>query len=121
MALLDDALALALTFVPEEAGDTSGRMLAFCKAAELELVASLRDGVTEEDCGDALSCAVAWLALSYYCAGRSFDPERFTVGDLTVEQGSGSAVAADCLRTQARLLMAPYSADETFGFRGGRV
>ena len=33
--------------------------------------------------------------------------EQITAGDLTVRR-SGSDVAADCLRTQAEMLMAPY-------------
>ena len=119
MTILEQAYELAAAFAPTETEAEQQRLMAFCKAAEAELLASLRPGVTEEDCADAFSCACAWLALSYLCAGRSFDAERFTVGDVSVQHADGK-VSSDCLRTQARLLLAPWSSGG-FGFEGVRT
>lgn len=119
MSILEEAAAMARTFVTAEQADEEV-LLRCCKAAEAELLSGLKSGITEEDCRDSFVCACAWLALSYLCAGRSSGPEQFTVGDVSIRRG-GEDISARCLRTQAKLAMAPYMTDETFAFKGVRT
>lgn len=115
MSILEEAAALARAFVSAEQADDAV-LLRCCKAAEAELLSSLRPGLSEEDCRDSFVCACAWLAMSYLCAGRSAGPEQFTVGDVSIRQGG--ELGAQCLRAQARLALAPYWKDEAFAFKG---
>ena len=91
-----------------------------CQAAEEELNGRLREGLTAADCGGAFPLAAAWLALSALTAsGAASGVERFTAGDVTVEERSGAEEErASALRRQAEQVMAPYLRDDGFVFRG---
>ena len=91
-----------------------------CDAAQLELAAVLREGVTAEECGDAFALAVALMALAGLetsrCAGQI---ESFRAGELSicsVDPGK----KAGTLREQAARLMAPWAKDRNFVFYGVR-
>lgn len=119
MSILELSAAMARSFVtPEQADDAL--LLTCCKAAEAELLSALKSGITEEDCADSFTLACCYLALSYLCAGRSTAPEQFSVGDVSIRRG-GEDISAACLRTQAKLVMAPYLNDSTFAFKGVRT
>ena len=113
--MLEEIYALAASFAGAGSGDEGLRAL--CKAAECELAARLRPGVTPEDCRDSFICAAAWMALAGYgTAGESCG--EFSVADVTVRPGGGAA--AQTLRSQAETLMAPWCGGG-FSFRGVRA
>ena len=56
------------------------------------------------------------VRVSIVLEGKATLRSGFTAGDLTIRKGSRAA-AANCLRTQAELMMAPYLKDR-FSFRG---
>ena len=88
-----------------------------CRGAGNSLASRLRDGLTPEDCKADFVAAASLMALA---ALDGLDEERgvaqITAGDLTIRKGD-KAAAANCLRTQAELMMAPYIKDG-FLFRG---
>ena len=89
----------------------------FCMSATNSLTARLRDGLRPDDCKADFIAAASLLALAAM-SGVAEDAtvEQITAGDLTIRKGS-KAAAANCLRTQAELMMAPYMKDG-FLFRG---
>ena len=103
------------------AGELSERQLAvleaLCTAGTAALTARLRDGLTPADCKADFVAAASLMALA---ALDGLDEDRgvaqITAGDLTIRKGD-KAAAANCLRTQAELMMAPYIKDG-FLFRG---
>ena len=117
MSLTDQVYAQAAVL----AGELTERQLAFlqalCRSSSGALAARLRDGLTPEDCKADFIAAASLMALA---ALDSVDEDRgleqITAGDLTIRKGSRAA-AANCLRTQADLMMAPYMKD-AFSFRG---
>lgn len=99
-------------------GQEEALLEALAGAAERELGAALRPGVTPEDCGDAFPVAGAWLVLAALEVSRGAgQAESFTAGDLTIRAGD-SAGRADALRAQARRLLAPWLTDSRFVFYG---
>ena len=119
MNILEASAAMARAFVTEDQADEA-LLLACCKAAEAELLTCLKPGLTEEDCADSFTLACCYLALSYLCAGKSTGAQQFTVGDVSIRRG-GEDISAACLRTQARLAMAPFLKDSAFAFKGVRT
>lgn len=99
-------LALELT-----GGGEGDRMLlaALCAAAERAWLARLREGVTAEDCGEALPCAAAFTAAADLAAGEG-GVASFSAGDVSVNLGSGTdrARRAEGLRQAAERLMEPF-------------
>lgn len=79
-----------------------------CRAAVASLKGKLRNNLTAEDCRDDFVTAASMYAVAAMSEIRDLSElEHFTAGDLTVRK-SDSTMAANCLRTQADLLMAPY-------------
>jgi len=79
--------------------------------------------ITPENCADALVLACAWTALSGLVAAReAAEPFlAFTAGELSVSYGkNGREDTASRLLKQAERLMAPYTRDNGFFFRGVR-
>ena len=103
------------------AGELSEHQLAvleaLCTAGTAALTARLRDGLTPADCRADFVAAASLMALA---ALDELDEDRrveqITAGDLTIRKRSRTA-AANCLQTQAELMMAPYMKDG-FLFRG---
>ena len=91
-----------------------------CGAAQHELSAALREGVSTEECGDAYPLSAALIALAGLetsrCAGQA---ESFRAGDLTIQSGDPGKKAG-LLREQATRLMAPWAKDRNFIFFGVR-
>lgn len=85
-----------------------------CLARDAWWRARLLPGVTEDDCGTALCCAVALTAAADLSAVRSGGLAGFTVGELSVQCGSSGDAAA---RRAAEELMAPYARPADFSFR----
>lgn len=84
-----------------------------CAASEKQLRASLRAGISVEDCREAFVCACAWLAAAALCEagpGGAEALESLRAGDVTVEvRDAGGGERAASLRRSARALMAPYT------------
>jgi len=91
-----------------------------CTAAEAELSAQLRDGVTAESCGNIFIFAAALIAAAEMMLLRSVNQvEQFTAGEVSIRSGQGKAAEfAAALRQQAKALMAPFSDDSGFVFMG---
>ncbi len=119
MALLDDIYTMAAVFAGPESEGEQAALRAMCQAASDGLTARLRPGVSAETCGESFVCAAAWIALGSYSAAAGADGiGSFTAGDVTVSS-SGKNAAAEALRLQAELTMAPYLQD-TVQFAGVR-
>ena len=104
--------AVLLTGTLEEAQEEKLRF--FCGSFLCALTARLREGLTEEQYGDALTSAAALLAAAAVLRMEDGTHlQEFKAGDLTVKQGGGmdQEAAARGLEQQARMLMAPFLAD----------
>lgn len=86
-----------------------------CQGAVCGIQSRLRPGLTVDDCKADFLAAASLLALSSLACAEG-DPERFSVGDFSVQPKSGDA-ASQCLRNQAEFIMAPYLRS-SFSFRG---
>ena len=88
-----------------------------CAASAASLSARLREGLGPADCKADFIAAASLLALAAL-NGVDEDAavEQITAGDLTIKKGSRDA-AANCLRAQAELMIAPYLKDR-FSFLG---
>lgn len=80
-----------------------------CAAAEAAWRARLREGVTAEDCGEALICAAAFTAAADLAAGGG-GVSSFSAGDISVrvQNGGERLKTAESLRQAAERLMEPY-------------
>lgn len=93
------------------AGEGAERALLepLCAAAERAWLVRLREGVSAEDCGEALPCAAAFTAAADLAAG-SGGAVSFSAGDISVSLGNGGdrARRAEGLRQAAERLMEPF-------------
>lgn len=106
------ALVLAGALEPEQ--EALLRLL--CTAASADLESRLRQGVRPEDCEtDFVAAASLYALASLSQTDETAGFSSFTIGDVTVHPGDGSA--ARCLKEQAERIIAPYSADR-FVFQG---
>lgn len=79
-----------------------------CAAAERAWLARLQEGVSEEDCGEALLCAAAFTAAADLEA-EGGGVAAFSAGDISVRlQSGGENARAARLRQAAERLMEPY-------------
>ena len=115
-------LALAQTI--SGARDTEASLLELlCTAQEQAWSERLR-GITAEECAEAFCCACAFSAVAGLLAGRGGDgASSFRAGDVSVRRASGTETrtASESLCAQAERLMAPYTAEDAFSFRGVSV
>lgn len=80
---------------------------AVCQAAVSSLEARLRDNLTTDDCqADFVTAAGMYALAALSDIGDFTGVEQLTAGDVTVRRGHNGA--ANYLRSQADLLMAPY-------------
>lgn len=109
---------LALCRAMGAGADREELLLPLVQAAQRELVAWLRPGVSPRDCGPAFPLAAAMVAME----GLEHSLEggqalSFTAGDLSIRTAGG----ADASRSaQARRLLAPWLGETGFAFRGVR-
>ena len=79
-------------------------------------------GVAPEDCGTAFPCAVALLAAAdlWSCRCGTDTVTSFTAGDLSIQgkDAEKAKAVAQSMRETARTMMAPYTTDGAFCFRG---
>lgn len=90
-----------------------------CEAAEAELTAKLKKGVSAEDCHGAFIIAAAWMALAGLCISRQEDGiTAWSAGEVSVKRGMDAGMQAAVYRGQAERLMAPYCVDDGLIFVG---
>lgn len=108
MSYTDEIFSMAQVFTGELSEGEQGVLRTVCEAAQAELTARLRPDVSPEDCGKSLISAACWLAIAIFSAGRQpAEISSFTAGELSLTFGA-SGTGAECLRTQAELIMSPY-------------
>ena len=120
-----DTDILTLAGMVSGAGEAEQRLLeALCSAARQRWVLRLRPDVTEEDCGTAFACAVAFTAAADLLAGgrSSGEVSSFTAGEISVKAASAAERSGngEALRRTAERLMAPYAESGDFSFKGVR-
>lgn len=94
--------------VPELASENQAMLEAICRGAVVSLEAKLRNNLTAEDCRDDFVMAAGMYAVAAMSEITDMGQlEQITAGDLTLRKRGGSP-AANCLRMQADVLMAPY-------------
>ena len=108
MTLTEQVMAQASFMAQELAAGDSHLLETVCKAAVSSLEARLRDDVAVEDCQADFVTAAGMLAVAALAdIGDWTGVEQLTAGDLTIRRKE-SGTAAEYLRSQAELLMAPY-------------
>lgn len=108
MTMTDLVYTQALLLAPDLSTRDREILRELCYAAVVSLERKLRKNVLVKDCHNQFVSAASMYALaamSEVSEGNQFD--RFTAGDLTIQRAK-SPLAANCLRTQADMLMAPY-------------
>ncbi len=108
MTLTEKVFTQARLMAHELPEENQPLLEAMCRAAVVSLRNKLRDNLTPEDCLADFVMAAGMYAVAAMSDVRDLGmPEQITAGDLTVRKGGGN-LAADCLRIQAQMLMAPY-------------
>ncbi len=114
-------VALAARLAGLEEADTA-LLEPLCDAARQRWIDRLRQGVTEEDCGQTLPCAAAFSAAAEAVAGAggTGGVTSFKAGEVSVQgrTAAESAALAAALRAAAEELMAPYACAGSFAFLG---
>ena len=88
-----------------------------CTSTAASLSRRLRDGLTPESCMADFVAASALYALAALADGDDLNRMEYVrAGDVTLRQRSKDS-AANCLRTQAEMIIAPYLKDR-FSFQG---
>ena len=108
MTLAEQVYAHACVMAPELSAENQSVMEAVCRGAVVSLENKLRSNLSVDDCLDDFVMAAAMCAVAAMSEISDLGQvEQFTAGDLTVRR-NGSTTAANCLRMQAEMLMAPY-------------
>lgn len=116
MSLTDQIFAQALLLCGSIDARQEALLQLLCSAAASSLTARLREGITPEDCSADFVGAASLFALAAMSESDDMAQiESFTAGDVTVRRSGGTG--AQCLRNQARLMIAPYVRDG-FSFLG---
>lgn len=117
MTLTDQVYAQALLLSGGLEARQEALLKLLCQGASNSLAARLRTGLTPEDCKADFVAAASLYALAALSGVKDMDQmEEVRVGDLTMKRKDSNA-AANCLRYQAELMIAPYLKDR-FCFQG---
>lgn len=117
MTLTDQVYAQALLLAGGLEAKQEALLKILCRGATTSLSARLREGLTPEDCKADFVAAASLYALAAMSGTSDMDRlEQITAGDVTLKRTSSDA-AANCLRYQAELMIAPYLKDR-FSFKG---
>ena len=113
MKLTDQVLAQALLLAGPLEERQQMLLGALCNAVTVSLSNRLREGLTADDCKADFVAAASLLALAALASAAEDVPaEQITAGDFTVKKGGRSHdAAANCLKNQAELMIAPYLKD----------
>ena len=107
MSLTEEVINQAKFMAQEMTQDQQDLLRTVCEAAVMSLEARLRDNLTPEDCQPEFVTAAGMFALAAMAdIGDWSGMEQLTAGDVTIRRGKNGA--ANYLRSQAELLMAPF-------------
>ncbi len=108
MSIADQVFSQACFMAQELTAENEALLEVVCQAAVSSLTARLRDDLSVEDCqSDFITAAGMYALAAMSDIGDWGQLEQMTAGDVTIRRGKGDG-AANYLRTQADLLMAPY-------------
>ena len=117
MTLKEQVFAQAALLAGQLEGSRLEMLDVLCTASVASLTARLRTGLTPEDCkADFIAAASLYALAALNEVGDTDRLEEISAGDLTLRKSSADA-AANCLRNQAEIMIAPYLKDR-FSFRG---
>ena len=117
MTLIDQIFAQALLLSGGLEARQEALLKLLCRGAANALAERLRTGLSPEDCKADFVAAASLYSLAALSGSADLDQmEQITVGDLTLRR-SDTNTAANCLRYQAELIIAPYLKDR-FCFKG---
>ncbi len=116
MSIAEQVFSQARFMAQELTQDQQDLLNVVCQATVSALEARLRDNVTVEDCqADFVTAAGMYALAAMTDIGDWSGIEQLTAGDVTLRRGNNGA--ANYLRSQAELLMAPYL-KSAFAFLG---
>jgi len=108
MTLTELVYGQARMIAPELSAENQELLKAMCRAAAVSLESKLRDNLTAEDCREEFVTAAGLYAVAAMSELTDMGQlEQITAGDLTLRKTNG-APAANCLRAQAEMLIAPF-------------
>ncbi len=108
MTLTEQIYAQACLLAADLPIEKEDMLRSVCRAAEVSLATKLKSNLSPEDCRSDFTMAASMYAVAAMSEISDMNQlEQITAGDLTVRR-SGGTLAANCLRTQADMLMAPY-------------
>jgi hypothetical protein len=117
MTLLEQVFAQAAVLAGGVEQSQEQLLQALCRAAVSSLSARLRPNLSPEDCkADFIAAASLYALAAWSEVDEVQGLERMQIGDISMVRRSKSPAAA-CLRSQAGLIMSPYTVD-CFSFRG---
>lgn len=117
MMLTDQVFAQAMVLSGGLEPGQEEMLRILCRGATGSLAARLREGLTPEDCrADFLAAAALYALAALSEVGDGAPMDYIRAGDVTLRPRSADA-AANCLRNQGELIMAPYLRSR-FSFRG---
>ena len=117
MTLLEQVFAQAAVLAGGVEQSQAQLLQALCRAAVSSLSARLRPNLSAEDCkADFIAAASLYALAAWSEVDEVQGLERMQIGDISMVRRSKSPAAA-CLRSQAGLIMSPYTVD-CFSFRG---
>ncbi len=117
MTLLEQIFAQAALLAGGVDEQQEQILQALCRAAASSLTARLRPNLSPEDCkADFVAAASLYALAAWSEVDEVANLERMQIADVTMVRRSKSPAAA-CLRSQAGLMMSPYTVD-SFSFRG---
>ena len=117
MMLTEQVYAQSVLLAGELSRQQGEILKMLCRSSVAALTVRLREGLTPEDCkADFIAAASLWALSALNGVREDAAVEQITAGDLTIKTGRRDA-AANCLRTQAELMMGPYLRDR-FSFLG---
>lgn len=115
MTLVDEVYAHARILASEMSVESQALLETVCRSTTVSLQARLRDNLTAEDCKTDFIAAASMMALAAMSSvgdlGELGSLEQITAGDLSLKRSNGNNMAAECLRSQAEMLMVPYIKD----------
>ena len=108
MSLTQQVYAQARLMIPDLLAENEALLETVCRAAVVSLENRLRNNLVAEDCqADFVMAAGMYAVAAMSEISDMGQLEQITAGDLTLRK-TDSSVAANCLRAQADMLMAPY-------------
>lgn len=108
MTMTELVFTQALLMAPDLPADQQQMLRELCRAAVMLLERRLRDNLTVKNCHNEFVSAASMYALAALSEVNDMSQfEQITAGDLTLRRAEGS-LGANCLRTQADMLMAPF-------------